>query len=159
MKTNQLAGLAAVAVLLTMFALLLVQLFPVRSSRVVSFEECAKAGYPVMESYPRQCMTAHGDVFVEEDINELLADASMDATPHCVVAGCNGEICTEELQAPFVATACMAHPAFSCYQVYGTCERQVTGQCGWTDSAALDQCVETPEMQEEAEAALSLEVI
>lgn len=32
---------------------------------ITSFEECAEAGYPVMESYPRQCRTAEGKLFVE----------------------------------------------------------------------------------------------
>lgn len=33
---------------------------------VASFEECRKAGYPVMESYPRQCKTPDGRTFAEE---------------------------------------------------------------------------------------------
>ncbi len=33
---------------------------------ITSFEECADAGYPVMESHPRQCKTPDGKVFVEE---------------------------------------------------------------------------------------------
>ena len=38
--------------------------------RVTNFEECAKAGNPVMESYPRQCR--HGDqTFIENIGNEL----------------------------------------------------------------------------------------
>lgn len=32
---------------------------------VTSFEECAAAGYPVMESYPRQCRDAYDTVFIE----------------------------------------------------------------------------------------------
>lgn len=32
---------------------------------VNSFEECAAAGYPIMESYPRQCRTRDGKNFVE----------------------------------------------------------------------------------------------
>jgi len=35
-----------------------------------SFEDCANAGYPVMESYPRQCRTPDGRNFVEEIIIE-----------------------------------------------------------------------------------------
>lgn len=31
-----------------------------------NFEECARAGYPVMESYPRQCRIPEGEIFVEE---------------------------------------------------------------------------------------------
>lgn len=32
---------------------------------VSNFEECAAAGYPVMESYPRQCRTPDGKIFTE----------------------------------------------------------------------------------------------
>lgn len=38
---------------------------------VQSFEECAQAGYPVMESYPRQCKAPDGKTFVEDIGNEL----------------------------------------------------------------------------------------
>lgn len=37
---------------------------------VNSFEECAAAGYPVMESYPPQCRTPDGRVFVQEQKGE-----------------------------------------------------------------------------------------
>ncbi len=33
--------------------------------KVSNFEECAKAGYKVMESYPRQCTTKDGILFLE----------------------------------------------------------------------------------------------
>lgn len=33
---------------------------------VSSFEDCAKAGYPIMESYPEQCRTPDGRTFVRE---------------------------------------------------------------------------------------------
>ncbi len=33
---------------------------------VLSFEDCAAAGYPVMESYPRQCNTPDGRHYTEE---------------------------------------------------------------------------------------------
>ncbi|OHA08479.1 MAG: hypothetical protein A3B37_00030 [Candidatus Sungbacteria bacterium RIFCSPLOWO2_01_FULL_59_16] len=33
---------------------------------ITSFEECANAGYPVAESYPRQCHTPDGRTFTEE---------------------------------------------------------------------------------------------
>ena len=37
---------------------------------VNNFEECAAAGYPVLESYPRQCSAPGGKVFVEVLIEE-----------------------------------------------------------------------------------------
>ena len=33
---------------------------------VLSFETCVEAGYPVMESYPRQCKTPDGRTYAEE---------------------------------------------------------------------------------------------
>lgn len=36
-----------------------------QKSNATNFEECAKAGYPVMESYPRQCRVPGGRSFIE----------------------------------------------------------------------------------------------
>jgi len=36
-----------------------------------SFQECVALGYPVMESYPRQCRDAHGNHFTENIGNTL----------------------------------------------------------------------------------------
>lgn len=37
-----------------------------QSTRVSNFESCVAAGYPVMESFPAQCRTADGRIFVQE---------------------------------------------------------------------------------------------
>ncbi len=39
---------------------------PVAVPTVLSFEDCAAAGYPIMESYPRQCATPDGRTYAEE---------------------------------------------------------------------------------------------
>jgi hypothetical protein len=39
-------------------------------NEITSFEQCAAAGNPVMESYPRQCRTPDGLHFVETIIPE-----------------------------------------------------------------------------------------
>ncbi len=38
---------------------------------IANFTECAAAGYPIMESYPRQCRASNGQVF-QEDIGNIL---------------------------------------------------------------------------------------
>ncbi len=38
----------------------------ITGNTIKSFDECVAAGNPVMESYPRQCMTDDGAHFVEE---------------------------------------------------------------------------------------------
>lgn len=42
-------------------------------NQINSFEECAKARYPLMESYPRQCKTSDGKTFVEDIKSKLEA--------------------------------------------------------------------------------------
>lgn len=39
-------------------------------STINSFEDCADNGYPIMESYPRQCMTPDGRSFTEDISND-----------------------------------------------------------------------------------------
>ncbi len=39
-----------------------------------SFAECEKAGYPIMESYPRQCRTPEGKTYVEEILEKATYD-------------------------------------------------------------------------------------
>ncbi len=61
---------------------------------VSSFDECVEAGYPVMESYPRQC-SFDGKVFVEE-VSEYYGsstDFPCEVNDDCVMGGCNGEVC------------------------------------------------------------------
>jgi hypothetical protein len=71
-------------------------------NRITDFEACVAAGYPVAESYPRQCRTSDGRVFVEE-IEEEGTFCTLDAKlcpdgsyvgrvpPSCEFAPCPGE--------------------------------------------------------------------
>ncbi len=47
---------------------------PAQSTKVSTFSECAEAGNPIMESYPRQCKTKDGKMFKEDIGNELEKD-------------------------------------------------------------------------------------
>jgi hypothetical protein len=38
---------------------------------ITNFQECVEAGYPILESYPQQCRTQDGRIFVEYIGNEL----------------------------------------------------------------------------------------
>ena len=63
MKSKKLLGLALFVLLLILFYFFIT--YRLKSIIVDSFEECVEAGYPVMESYPRQCRTSDGRSFVE----------------------------------------------------------------------------------------------
>lgn len=45
-----------------------------QKGEVLSFEDCEKAGYPVMESYPRQCKTPDGRTYAEELPEQITYD-------------------------------------------------------------------------------------
>jgi hypothetical protein len=63
---------------------------------------------------------------------ELLA-----APAPCFVGGCSSQMCSDR---PDVISTCEWRPQYACYRT-ATCERQATGQCGWTMTAALQQCL------------------
>jgi len=107
-------------------------------SDIDSFVECEAAGYPVMESYPRQC-AANRQSFTENFGN---ANRNGSATPverdGCVVTGCSGQVCAGE----DVVTDCAYREEYSCYaSESAVCERQSNGKCGWTLTDALQQCI------------------
>lgn len=55
----------------------------------------------------------------------------------CYIGGCSGQICSDQQD---VASTCEYRAEYMCYQS-ATCERQSTGQCGWTETTALKQCL------------------
>lgn len=57
----------------------------------------------------------------------------------CVVGGCNGELCQDASDAP-LASICLYKPEYECYKS-ATCERQVEGNCDWTQTEELTSCL------------------
>ena len=63
-------------VLLIVLALIIIVIaFSIQDNKtevkIESFEDCVNAGNPVMESYPQQCRSSDGKLFVEDIGNEL----------------------------------------------------------------------------------------
>lgn len=65
------------------------------------------------------------------------------ATDNCVVGGCSSQVCVDGTIAD-VVTTCEYREVYACYQT-ATCERQSTGQCGWTETAELTACIASKE--------------
>ncbi len=59
------------------------------------------------------------------------------ATGKCFVGGCSGQICSGEEGA---ISTCEFKEEYACYKT-AKCERQSTGQCGWTQTSALNMCL------------------
>ena len=56
----------------------------------------------------------------------------------CYVSGCSGQICSDQQSA---VSTCEYREEYSCYQS-ARCERQSTGQCGWTMTDQLYSCLQ-----------------
>jgi hypothetical protein len=123
-----------------------------RVALINSYEACASAGYPILESYPSQCKTPNGRTFVNpnEKAEPYVAPTSTAASTGCVVGGCSGEVCSDASQGPLVSN-CIYKPEFACYKS-ARCERQADGACGWSQTYDLVECLR-------ASAATNTEVI
>ncbi len=58
----------------------------------------------------------------------------------CAVGGCSGQLCLDASSAAGMVTTCEYRASYGCYQT-AICERQTSGMCGWTETAALSQCL------------------
>lgn len=107
---------------------------------VNNFEECAKLGFPVMESYPRQCR-AGNKTFIEK-INENKSNGNVNEpaiSPDCKIAGCSGQLCVNA-DGGDIITTCEYRAEYICYKS-ARCEKQSNGACGWTETVELLQCL------------------
>jgi eight-cysteine-cluster-containing protein len=120
-----------------------------------SFEDCAAAGYPIMESYPEQCATPDGRVFVrqlsEEEKDNLLppgegtgtgsgsessayygssTKASCSTNSDCATGGCNQEVCGSKDEVDRLVTICIAPDKPTPDKAGYTCGC-VAKQCAW----------------------------
>jgi len=60
------------------------------------------------------------------------------ASGKCVVSGCSGQICADSE----VVSTCEYKAVYACYKnTKAVCERQTSGECGWTETPALKQCL------------------
>lgn len=58
----------------------------------------------------------------------------------CFIGGCSSQICSDQSD---VVSSCEYRSEYSCYQK-ATCERQVSGECGWTKTTELESCLLNP---------------
>ncbi len=76
------------------------------SQEINSFEECAAAGYQILESYPEQCKTPDGKTFVKEYNQESGIMGIVLLGPQCPVVR-EGEECPDK---PFETALALTTP-------------------------------------------------
>lgn len=114
-----------------------------RIKLIDSFDGCVDAGYPILESYPEQCMTPDGRSFTRElsKVEQRKLDEQVrneyygfstfvdcESDGDCFVSGCNSEICqsvNEEILSSICVVPDRETPSqfgFSCKCVDEMCE-------------------------------------
>ena len=86
-----------------------------------------------------------GFYFLRDSRSSSMSDGTdMTATANnggCFVGGCSSEICSDQKD---VASNCIFKPEFACYEK-SKCERQMDGQCGWTNTPEFGYCINSVE--------------
>ncbi len=141
MNMNTNIAIGAIAVLFLAGAGYLLYKSTSDTKVVTTFDECAAAGYAVMESYPRQCRTPDGQYFVEQVATSTAPTGQAYTAPQCALAGCSNIICTEKDKASDIVTTCEYREEYACYKTE-RCEVQPNGKCGWTQTATLSACLQ-----------------
>jgi hypothetical protein len=81
-------------------------------------------------------------------VAELLAgnnEGNQDETAQdgCMVGGCSGQLCGDANDIKNRVTTCEFTAKYACYK-QSRCERQATGQCGWSQTKGLTDCLANP---------------
>lgn len=149
MKVLKIIGLLLLAGALGIVGMIVYSMAPKMSASVpqpviTNFEECAAAGNPIMESYPEQCRTADGRLFVNDVPDQTFpAQGEGISANGCAVAGCSQQLCVSAGEASTIVTTCEYRADYACYRE-ASCEPQPDGKCGWTETAELKQCLANP---------------
>jgi len=114
---------------------------------ITTFEGCAKAGYPILESYPRQCSTPDGRSFTEiipptEPVNQTgpnpapgegfcgrSTKGACSTDADCGTGGCSGQVCQSRDEEPIITT-CEYRDCYNARQ-YGIQCKCVNQGCQW----------------------------
>jgi hypothetical protein len=74
---------------------------------------------------------------VKNTPNENTGTVAGNSTGGCFVGGCSGQICSDQ---PDVSSTCEFREEYACY-AKARCERQLSGQCGWTETPEYQICI------------------
>jgi hypothetical protein len=73
----------------------------------------------------------------EDSITFEVAKESAAVVGACYIGGCSSQICSDQKD---IASTCEYREEYACYKS-AKCERQPSGECGWTQTTQLTQCI------------------
>ena len=88
-----------------------------------------KSSDPPLKNTAGDLIAAKFEIVADKDSPAGLGGA-------CVVSGCSNEVCAEKQ----LDSACVFEPEYACYKT-AICERQPSGECGWTKTEELKECL------------------
>lgn len=103
-------------------------------------DPCSKTGKPVCGSDGKAYDAAGGAACVPVAIACQGSCPCSVAAARCITGGCSNQLCTDATSGPVVST-CEWREEYACYRS-ATCERQPSGQCGWTQTPELMMCLQ-----------------
>ena len=79
------------------------------------------------------------------ELLEVLSKEAVTIVNNCVVAGCSSQLCIskDEQEAGGGISTCEFREEYACYR-FSECREQADGQCGWTMTPEVTQCLENP---------------
>lgn len=80
------------------------------------------------------------DVSISQNEYRFTFTVAKRAVAGCFIGGCSSQICSDQ---PDIASSCEYKSEYACYQK-ATCEKQVSGKCGWTETSNLKSCLLNP---------------
>lgn len=87
-------------------------------------------------------LAAVGWLLYQNNALPFVSEAPQEPAPtqslgECYVGGCSSQICSDQ---PDAVSTCEFREEYACYQS-AKCERQPSGECGWTETAELKACL------------------
>lgn len=147
MKDKRIIPLLVFIVLILILLFYIPTLKDIKVKEINSFEECAAAGFPVMESYPRQCRDGEGDLFVEvikkqyvgyseEECSKISVLCTPDREYFSDEIGCGCELKEKEFGEGKFFCSNESRNVDACIEIYQPV-------CGWNDPEKI-QCIKFP---------------
>ncbi len=157
-EKNIAAGIIIIFLLIILISIFFLFYKNIKKEDIIDFKTCLSAGYPILESYPRQCKTLDGKTFIEkiniiDDKNNSQNRIYINNDPE----QCNliKFLCDPEKKPFFDDTGCGCETQLSQNETlkenYCTPEQRIGDVCielyqpvcGWFDSEKI-QCIKYP---------------
>jgi hypothetical protein len=116
---------------------LTVGLFSDNNAEAELMETCLR-GEPVLPGEQEEPLSADGELRPAPPVKSPSSGGYTGAG--CAVSGCGQQICGAAGEVEDMVTSCEWKEEYACYAA-SRCEKQANGQCGWTETAELNQCI------------------